>query len=72
MGRWSQRHPDVLPNPLPIYDQNERYPGRMRISFGDGTTHIYTIQPRWMPIRETLRRIRFMGREDVGYKQNGR
>lgn len=72
MGRWSQRHPDILPNPVPIYEGTERYPGRLRVLFADGRTEIYVIQPKRMPIMETLRRIRNMGREEVGYKQNGR
>ena len=37
--------PEMLPNPLPTYDHDfSKYPERIRVSFGDGSTAVYDLR----------------------------
>ena len=67
MGKQTDRHPRMLPEPLQIYSFGGKYPDILRVSFADGKTKVYDLrveQPHPL-IEENIRIIRKMV---VGYQ----
>ena len=69
------KHPDILPNPVPIYDfEHSPVPERLRVSFADGRTelyHLYVRQPA-PQVEKCIRIIKHMKETTVGYQYKPR
>lgn len=64
-------HPEILPKPVPIYDgEDSMIPERLRVSFKDGRTEIYSLNIRQPApqVVKSIEIIRKMKTTTIGYE----
>ena len=68
-----RRHPKILPNPLPVYIENPRYPEMVRLSFEDGHVRNYRQEVRQPPPFVVRKKdLNRMFRKGAGYREKNR
>jgi hypothetical protein len=66
-AREKENRPEMLPNPLPTYNHDfSKYPERIRVSFGDGSTAIYDLRVE-MPAPQIVESVKIIRKWKQGY-----